>query len=384
MSNPLRFAFLTATLALTGCRAMGTSPRIAETVWGSAGGQEVRLYTLRNERGLVMKVTDYGAIITELHLPDRDGRFADVVLGHDSLDGYLDGHPYFGCIAGRCANRIARGRFLLDGKSYQLACNNGPNHLHGGDVGFDKHIWEAETMDTPAGPAIRLSRLSPAGEEGYPGNLRATVTYTLTHANELVVEMAATTDAPTLCNLAQHTYWNLAGHASGPVLDHLLALNAERYVPVDETLIPIGAFARVAGTPFDFRTPKPIGRDLSSVGGDPVGYDHDFVLEGDPAVMKLAARVVEPVSGRVLEVRSDQPGCQFYGGNFLDGSEVGKGGAAYRQYGGFCLETQRHPDSIHHPDWPTVVLRPGEEYRHTIVFAFGIEPRAGGEKGEGW
>lgn len=338
--------------------------------WGVIDGMPVRLYTLKNANGLVMKVTNYGAIITELHVPDRNGDLTDIVLGYDSLDGYIAASPYFGCIAGRCANRIAKGQFTLDGKMYQLALNNGPNTLHGGVKGFDKHVWGARLLDTPDGPAIRLKRTSSNGEENYPGKLTATVTYTLTNANELRTEITAVTDAPTLCNLAQHTYWNLAGHNGGTVNNHVIQFNADRYTPVDDTLIPTGELAPVAGTPFDFRKPKPIGRDLKAVGGDPVGYDHNFVLNGEPHAMKRVCRVTEPTSGRILELHANQPGCQFYGGNFLDGSNIGKGGAVYRQYNGFCLETQLFPDSIHHPDWPSPILRSGQTYRHTMITKF--------------
>jgi len=339
--------------------------------WGTVEGKPVKLYTLKNSNGLMMKVTDYGAIITELHAPDRDGTLADIVLGFDDLEGYLKGHPYFGALVGRCANRIAEGTFELDGKSYQLATNDGPNHLHGGVKGFDKYVWQAETKDTPEGPSIRLTRTSPDGEEGYPGTVQVAVTYTLTDDNALKVEMEATTDAPTVVNLAQHTYWNLAGHDSGDILGHEVQLHADRYTPVDETLIPTGELAPVAGTPFDFTEPKPIGKDLKAAGGDPIGFDHNFVLDGEPYAMKWAARVHEPKSGRTIELSCDKPGVQFYTGNFLDGTNVGKGGAVYNQYNGFCLETQNFPDSIHRPEWPSVVLRPGQTYRHTMVVKFG-------------
>lgn len=339
--------------------------------WGTVDGKPVKLYTLTNSNGLVMKVTDYGAIITELHVPDRDGNLADIVLGFDDLDGYLAGHPYFGAVAGRCANRIANGKFELDGKSYELATNDGPNHLHGGIKGFDKYIWSAETIDTDEGPGIRLTRTSPDGEEGYPGEVEATVTYVLTNQDELKITMEATTDAPTVVNLAQHTYWNLGGHDSGEIVDQVAQLHASRYTPVDETLIPTGEQAEVAGTPFDFTTPKPIGRDLKAAGGTPIGYDHNFVVDGDPVTLRPVAVVHDPKSGRQLELLADKPGVQFYTGNFLDGTNVGKGGAVYRQYNGFCLETQNFPDSIHQPEWPSVVLRPGEGYRHRMVVKFG-------------
>ena len=266
-----------------------------------------------------MKVTNYGAIITSLTVPDRAGQMADIVLGYDSLDDYIAATPYFGCIAGRCANRIAKGRFTLDGKTYQLAVNNNGNHLHGGVKGFDKHVWDATVLDVSNGPAIRLKRVSPDNEENYPGELAATAVYTLTENNELKIEITAVTDAPTICNLAQHTYWNLAGHDSGTVNDHVIQFNADRYTPVDHAPIPTGALAPLEGTPFDFRKPKPIGRDLQKAGGDPVGYDHNFVLNGESDAMKLVCRAPNRPSGRVLELHTNQPGCQFYSGNFLDG-----------------------------------------------------------------
>lgn len=356
-------------LLLAGCQSMSGSVDSME--WGAVDGQRVVLFTLQNKNGLVMKVTSYGAAITELHLPDRDGNIADVVLGFDSLEGYLGDNPYFGCIAGRCANRIANGSFELDGETYQLATNDGDHHLHGGTRGFDKHVWDATVLSLGDGPAVRFERVSPDGEEGYPGNLRVAVTYTLTNSNELRTEIEAVTDAPTVCNIAQHAYWNLAGHDSGSIEGHVLQFRADQYTPVGDTLIPTGSFTEVAGTPFDFREPKPIGRDLAAVGGDPVGYDHNLVIAGEG--LRLICRVTEPQSGRTMELFSDQPGCQFYSGNFLDGSITGKGGAVYEQYQGFCLETQFYPDSIHQPQWPSPVLRPGEVYRHVMVTRFGVE-----------
>lgn len=348
-------------------------PSIESKAWGSANGQPVTLYTLKNSRGLVMKVTDYGAIITELHVPDRDGKLADIVLGHDSIDGYLAGHPYFGTIAGRCANRIAKGQFELDGKSYQMATNNGPNHLHGGVRGFDKQVWTARTEATQKGPAIHLGLFSPDGQENYPGNLVANASYTLSNEGELLIEITAMADRATLCNLAQHTYWNLAGHDSGSIAGHELHLSATRYTPVDATLIPTGVLAPVTGTPFDFTAPKPIGRDLTAAGGDPIGFDHNFVVDGDPFAMRRVAQAREPKSGRSLELWSNQPGVQFYSGNFLNGTNKGKGGHVYQQYGGFCLETQVYPDAIHRPEWPSPILRPGQLYRHQMRVKFGAK-----------
>ncbi len=332
----------------------------------------MQLLTIENANGLRLQVTDYGAAIVALHTPDRNGVLADITLGYDHLDDYVASTAYLGCIVGRCANRIQHGRFELDGKSYQLALNNGPNTLHGGRKGFDKYIWDAQRVESSRGPAIKLERTSPNGEEKYPGALRATVTYTLSNNDELITEMIATSDAATLCNLAQHSYWNLSGHDSGPINRHVLQLFCDRYTPVDETLIPTGELAAVAGTPFDFREPKPIGRDLEKVGDDPRGYDHNFVVNGEPFEMKKVARVHDPKSGRIMELSANQPGVQFYTGNSLDGSDVGKGGAVYKQHHGFCLETQVFPDAIHNPTWPQCILRPGRTYHHIMLTKFSV------------
>jgi len=374
--GPLLLALLFGA-GLLGCTG-NIHMRIAKQSFGDFDGKTVDLFTLTNSKGATVKITNYGSIVTELHVADREGDLADVVLGFDNIEGYLGKHPYFGAIVGRVANRIAKGRFSLDDKNYTLAVNNGPNHLHGGLRGFDKVLWDAEAHCTADGPALTLTYLSADGEEGYPGNLTATVVYTLTHANELKIEITAVTDAPTPVNLANHSYWNLAGHGSGDILGHELCLNADSYTPTDEWLIPTGAFAPVEGTPFDFRTPKTIGADMGDVPGNPEmnnpgGFDTNFVLNGKTGALKLAARVVEPRSGRVMEVFTTEPGVQFYSGNFLDGSTVGKGGAVYERRNGFCLETQHFPDSINKPGWPSVVLRPGKTYRHVVVYAFSTE-----------
>ncbi len=324
----------------------------------------IRAFTLSNGRGLVLRAINFGAIVTELHVPDRAGRPADVALGMKDVDAYLAGHPYFGCIAGRCANRIAEGRFAIDGRSHQLARNNGPHHLHGGVRGFDRRVWEVDGADAGS---VRFSLASPDGEEGYPGNVKAQVVYALTAQDEFRVEMTATTDAPTLLNLAQHTYWNLAGHASGSILDHVLTLDADRYTPVDATLITTGALAEVAGTPFDFRRPKRIGEDLGRVPG---GYDHNYVVRGGDG-LRRAARLEDPASGRCMELFATEPGIQFYTGNFLDGTARGKTGAVYGRHAGLCLETQKFPDAANKPGWPSPLLRPGETYRHVMVHRFG-------------
>lgn len=364
-------------LLASGCASSGGGGgTIERRPWGAVDGQPVELFTLRNERGTTVRVTNYGAIVTEVHLRDREGSYRDVVLGFDSLEGYLAEHPYFGCIAGRCANRIAGGRFELGGTTYELARNDGPHHLHGGRKGFDKFVWTARTPRSSEGASLLLSRISPDGEEGYPGGLYVQVRYTLTPDDVLRVEMMARADAPTVVNLAQHSYWNLAGHDGGTIDGHLLRLNAERYLPVDAGLIPVGRFASVAGTPFDFRRRSPIGKHLRDVAVGPRlprGYDHDFVIDGDPREFRQVAEVLEPISGRRLEVWSNQPGCQLYTGNFLDGSLSGKGGTPYSQHAGFCLETQYHPDSVHHPEWPSPILRPSETYWHRMEFRFGVQ-----------
>ena len=368
--KPVALAALAFAVGLSGCSSTGSPPvsgKIQKSEFGKVEGNTVYHFTLTNAGGMVARITNYGAILTELWVPDRKGQKADVVLGFDNLYGYLAGHPYFGATAGRCANRIARGKFALDGKTYQLATNNGPNHLHGGVKGFDKHVWDAETRETPTTASVVLTRTSPDGEEGYPGTLKATVTYTLTDANELKVEMTAVTDKPTIVNLAHHSYWNLAGHASGDILGHALQLNADQFTPTDETLIPNGGTPPVEGTPFDFRRGMAIGADIDVVPG---GYDVNFILNGKMGELRWAARLRDPKSGREMEILTTEPGVQFYSGNFLDGTVKGKGGAVYRKHQGLCLETQHYPDSINHPAWPSVVLRPGETYRHLMIHRF--------------
>jgi len=347
----------------------GPDVSIEETVYGKmADGREVHLFTLENSDGMRVRLTDYGAITVSVEVPDSDGNVADVTLGYDTLEGWLGSTSYFGATVGRYANRIAKGQFELDGKTYRLATNNGENHLHGGEKGFNEYLWDAETVQTDDGAGVRFTRTSPDGEEGYPGTLKVTALYTLTHENEFKAEFTATTDAPTVVNLAHHTYWNLRTPAAGDVLGHELMLNADKYTPVDEGLIPTGELKAVEGTPFDFRRPKPIGRDIAKTDG---GYDHNFVLKRyEPGKVRLAARVREPTTGRVMEIYTDQPGIQFYSGNFLDGSVTGKDGVAYEKHFGFCLETQRYPDSPNQPDFPPVVLRPGETYRHVMIHKF--------------
>lgn len=346
---------------------------IGEEIFGELDGQTVKLYTLRNEHQLVLKAMTYGAIITELHVPDARGKFADVVLGRDALADYVQTSPYFGATIGRVANRIKNARFELEGAKYQLAANDDPNALHGGKKGWDKVVWKAEAKETSEGPQIVFSYTSPAGEEGYPGTVQATTIYTLTHQNELKVEMRATTDQTTLVNMAHHTYWNLGGHASGTILDHELSLTSATYTPA-VALVPDGTVKPVKGTPFDFTTAKLIGKDLVAAGGKPVGFDHNWIIDGDPHEMRSVARLKHPASGRVMSLSANQPGLQFYSGNFLDGTLKGKGGAEYPQYSGLCLESQKFPNSINVPAWRSeVVLKPGETYVHTMVHAFTAE-----------
>jgi aldose 1-epimerase len=332
-------------------------------------GTPVNLWSFQNRNGVVVKIAEYGAIITELHVPDRDGRSANVVLGFDNLDRYLKGHPFFGAIAGRVANRIAGGRFTLDGAEYTLAKNNGPNHLHGGVKGFDKKVWHSKIR--PAGPgeaAVEFSCSSADGEEGYPGNLNVTVVYTLTDKNELRIDYHATTDKATPINLTNHSYFNLAG--SGDVLGHEMQILASHYTPVAEGLIPTGAVESVKGTALDFTQPTAIGARVGQTGLKPTGYDHNYVLDSGGGSPASVATVYEPESGRVMEVFTTEPGIQLFTANHLDGTITGVGGKNYPKHGGFCLETQHFPDSINHPNFPSVVLRPGDTFKSATVFSF--------------
>lgn len=340
-------------------------------------GREATLYTLVNARGARADITDYGAIVVRLFVPDRTGRLDDVVLGYNSVADYVRNSPYFGAIVGRFGNRLAHGRFTLDGRTYSLATNNTPNgvpcHLHGGNVGFDKVLWSARTSVTAGAPTIELRYRSADGEEGYPGNLDVTATYTLGDDNSLRVDYHATTDRATPVNLTQHSYFNLKGEGQGDILDHRLQLHARRYTPVNAGLIPTGELAPVAGTPFDFTNPQRIG-DRVDAGHEQLkfagGYDHNWVLDAQSGALALAAVASEPSSGRVLEVWTQEPGVQFYCGNFLDGTAVGKSGRAYGHRSGFCLETQHYPDSPSHPAFPDTILRPGQVYRTSTVFKF--------------
>lgn len=340
-------------------------------------GRAATLFTLVNARGMRADITDYGAIIARLLVPDRAGQFDDVTLGYNSVEDYVKGSPYFGAVVGRVGNRIGDGRFALDGAHYALAKNNTPNgipcHLHGGNVGFDKVLWTATAALDSGTPTLTLRYLSRDGEEGYPGNLDVTVRYTLTDDNVLRVDYAATTDRATPVNLCQHAYFNLKGEGRGDILDHELELNASRYTPVNPGMIPTGEIASVGGTPLDFTTPHRIGARIDAAHEQlrlAGGYDHNFVLDGPTRTLAFAARVREPDTGRVMEVWTEEPGVQFYAGNFLDGTNVGKSGATIVRRGGFCLETQHFPDAINHPTFPGTVLRPGGRYETSTEFRF--------------
>ncbi|HJQ12703.1 MAG TPA: aldose epimerase family protein [Gemmatimonadaceae bacterium] len=344
-----------------------------------ANGQRTELYTLRNAHGVEVQFTNYGGIITSLKTPDRNGRLGDIVLGYDNLAAYVANSPYFGAIVGRYANRIARGHFTLDGATYTLAVNNGPNSLHGGLRGFDKVVWNARPFQSQEGQAVALDYTSANGEEGYPGTVKTTVTYTLTPDDRLIVDYLATTDKATPINLSQHSYFNLTGNASRDILGHVLTINADATTPVDSTLIPTGQIAPVQGTPFDFRTPTAIGARVDQRQNTQIrygnGYDHNWVLNRSgaaPDALVLAARVVEPTSGRTMEITTTEPGLQFYSGNFLDGSNIGKGGVVYHFRYGLALETQHFPDSPNHANFPSTILRPGQQYRSRTVFKFGV------------
>jgi len=364
------FAMLLPSCAdLLGPRRQGiTRPSISKAAYGELpDGSSVDIYTLASANGMEVKLINYGAIVVSVKVPDRQGRLADVTLGYDTMEGWLKNSAYFGATVGRYANRIAKGVFTLDGQTYTLATNNGENHLHGGVKGFDKVRWNAQPIQTATAAGVRFTYLSKDGEEGYPGNLSATAVYTLNNDNELKIEFAATADKPTIVNFAHHSYWNLAGHGSGDVLSHVLTIFADQYTPVDKGLIPTGEFKPVQGAPFDFSVPTPIGKHIAEVEG---GYDINYVLRNPAGRVGIAARVYEPESGRLMEIYTDQPGLQFYSGNFLDGSVTGKDGVAYRKHGGFCLETQRFPDSPNKPNFPSPVLRPGETYKHTMILRF--------------
>lgn len=339
-------------------------------------GTAVALYSLTNVNGVTVKITNYGGIVTSILVPDKNGNLGDVVLGYDNLEGYLKNNPYFGCIVGRYGNRIARGKFTLNGKTYTLATNNEPNHLHGGIKGFDKVVWTAKEIKGEDTVGLELTYLSKDGEEGYPGKLSVKVSYTLTNENALRIDYDATTDQPTIVNLTNHSYFNLKDAGANPILDHELMLDAEYFTPVDETLIPTGELRAVEGSPFDFKNPNKIGARIG-VDNEQIkfglGYDHNFVLNGKTGELRLAGKLIESTTGRILEVWTTEPGIQFYSGNFLDGSIIGKNGTVFQHRHGLCLETQHYPDSPNQPNFPTTVLNPGEKYQTTTVYKFLVE-----------
>jgi aldose 1-epimerase len=371
-------AVLILALVATQTLTVSAAGKVEKKAYGkTADGAAVDEYTLTNSGGAEVKVITYGGIITSIKVADRNGQWGNVALGFDKLEDYLTKNPYFGNITGRYANRIAKAKFTLDGKEYTLEANNGVNTLHGGKAGFDKKVWAAKEISGADGVGVELSYVSPDGEEGYPGALTTKVTYTLTDKNELKMDYTATTDKTTIVNLTNHTYFNLAGNgAASPIYDHLLWINADKYTPVDETLIPTGELAPVEGTPFDFRTPKTIGAGIRS--GHPQmvlgrGYDHNFVLNRTDKSLALAARLYDPASGRFMETWTTEPGLQVYTGNFLDGTLVGSSGGMYRQGDAICLETQHFPDSPNKPDFPTTVLKPGETYQTSTVYKFLVD-----------
>ena len=352
------------------------SPSVKKEPFGSVGGTAVDLYTLTNRNGMEVKIMTYGGIIQSVKVPDRRKHFENVTLGFDNLTDYVERSPYFGCITGRYANRIALGKFTLDGVTYQLPINNDPNSLHGGTVGFDKHIWATTVIQNRDGVGLKMTFTSPNGDQGYPGTLKSEVVYLLTDKNEIRMDYRATTDKATVVNLTNHAYWNLEGEGSGSIDDHVLKLNASHYTPVDPTLIPTGAIDPVAGTPMDFTRSTAIGDRIRDSFEQLVigrGYDHNWVLDrrspNDTSMIR-AARVQEPDSGRVLEIFTTEPGIQFYSGNFLDGTLVGTSGRMYRQGDGFALETQHYPDSPNQANFPSTVLRPGQVYKTTTIYQF--------------
>ena len=369
-----------ALLLLCSMMTLGLAPAAAgkglpkrESFGQTRDGQAVDIYTLKNARGAEARITTYGGAVVSLKVPDRRGQFDDVVLGFDDIEGYQKTTTYIGALIGRYANRIAKGQFTLDGKQYTLATNNGENHLHGGVRGFDKVVWKARPVPTRSGQALELTYLSHDGEEGYPGNLNVRVVYTLTDANELRIDYYATTDKDTVLNLTNHNYYNLAGAGGGDILGHLLTVNAARFTPTDAGAIPTGELRPVKGTPFDFTRPTAIGARIEQdeeqlkLGK---GYDHNFVINGRAGTLRLAGRVQEPTTGRVMEVWTTEPGMQLYTGNYLDGSDTGKGGKPYQYRYGFCLETQHFPDSPNHPEFPSTTLRKGARFRSTTVYKF--------------
>lgn len=375
MRQHKNFSYFLLVLLLASCALIAHAQATVtkESFGKTAAGENIDLYTLRNAKGVEAKITNLGGIVVSLKVPDRNGKFDDVVLGFNDLDSYLKPHPYFGALIGRYGNRIAKGRFTLNGVEYKLAVNNGENHLHGGIKGFDKVIWTGKETRTKSGPAVVLTYLSKDGEEGYPGNLNTTVVYTLTNSNELKIEYSATSDKDTVTNLTHHSYFNLAGEGNGDILNHHVMINATHFLPTDAGSIPTGELRRVAGTPFDFLKLTAIGARINQdeeqlkLGN---GYDHTWIISGRPNTLRLAAEAFEPTSGRRMQVWTTEPGMQFYTGNFLDGTLTGKSGKIYQKRTGFCFETQHYPDSPNQPAFPTTTLKKGATYRSITIYRF--------------
>lgn len=370
---------LVMVLSLVSCKSNNKGKTMVDkTVFGKlADGSEVYAYTIKNANGMEAKIINYGATVVSLTAPDKNGKFADVVLGYDNVKGYVDGTAYFGAIVGRYGNRIAKGKFKLDGKEYKLATNNGENHLHGGVIGFNKVLWEvAGYWADVTNAGVRMKYVSKDGEEGYPGTVVLTVEYSLNNYNELTINYNATTDKKTILNPTHHSYFNLSGDPNNTILNHEVMIDADKTTPVDKGLIPTGVLADVANTPMDFRTPKAVGKDIEAnfeqlkFGG---GYDHNWVLNKHQELIPKIASVYEPTSGRFMEVWTDQPGIQFYCGNFLDGTVKGKNGIMYQKRTGLCLEAQKFPDSPNKPEWPSSVLEPGKVYKQTTIYKFSIK-----------
>ena len=384
MKKITQFVMLTSAglgaACLIGCTSMSNptpSGTISQAPFGNTpDGTPVAIYTLRNSKGMEVRIMTYGGIVQSLKVPDKNGKLGDVVLGYDNLDGYLKSSPFFGALVGRYGNRIGGAKFTLEGKTYTLATNNGPNSLHGGIKGFDKVVWKATSLMTADGPALQLTYFSKDGEEGFPGNLKVTAVYTLTDDNELRLDFTATTDQPTVCNLTHHSYFNLAGQGNGDILGHIVYINADNTTPVDSNLITTGEIKPVDGTPFDFRKPTAIGariNDPDTVLQYGPGYDHNWVINKPMGKLGLQARVYEPATGRVMDVFSTEPGLQFYTGNSLDGSITGKDGKVYQRRTAFCMEPQHYPDSPNKPMFPTTELKPGETYQNTIIYRFYVK-----------
>ena len=362
---------------ITSCQTNGNPQMVEKSSFGKlSDGSEVSLFTLKNSKGSEAKITNYGARLVNLYVKNKEGEFKDVILGFDSVEGYVNDKSYQGAIVGRYGNRIGKGKFTLDGQEYQLDINDGPNHLHGGSKGFFSVLWDAEPMETLDGPAVKFTYTSPDGEMGYPGTVDIAITYTLTNDDELKIEYEGTTDKPTILNPTHHSYFNLSGDPNKPVTDEMLQIDADKYTPVDSTLIPTGELADVEGTPLDFRTDKKVGQDINAENeqlGIAGGFDHNWVLNNYNKEVRKVAEVYDPSSGIVMDVLTDQPGIQFYSGNFLDGTFAGKNGVKYQKRTALCLETQVFPDSPNHENFPSSVLRPGEKYTQTTIYKFSVK-----------